>query len=120
MVRKFTCIMCPNGCDMEAVIENKQVISVSGNICRRGAEYAEQEIKEPKRTIASSVSVKNGEFPLVSVRLDRAVPKEKIFEVMREIQGVTLEAPVQSGDIVIEDILGLNSNVIATRHVRQK
>lgn len=120
MVRTFTCIMCPNGCDIEAVIEDKQVISVSGNICRRGAEYVEQEITAPKRTIASSVTVKNGEIPLVSVRLDRAVPKERIFDVMKEIQSIVLEAPVQIGDVVIENVLGLDSNVIATKHVRQR
>lgn len=117
MVREFTCIMCPNGCDIEAVIEDGKVISLEGNLCKRGAEYVEQEIVDPKRTIASSVLVKNGELPLVSVRLDAPIPKGMIFDVMKEIAAVTLEAPVAMGDVVIENVLGLGSNVIATKNV---
>ena len=79
MIRKMTCIVCPNGCELEAEI-------VDGNLCPKGAQYAAQEVEAPKRTIASSVAVKNGVLPLVSVRLNRAVPKEKLFEVMAEIR----------------------------------
>lgn len=120
MVRTFTCIMCPNGCDIEAVIEDGNVISMEGNLCKRGAEYVEQEIVDPKRTIASSVLVKHGELPLVSVRLDRPIPKDRIFDVMKEIAAVSLEAPVAMGDVVIENVLGLGSNVIATKNVGRK
>lgn len=120
MVRTFTCIMCPNGCEIETVIEDGKVISAKGNLCKRGAEYAEQEVVDPKRTIASSVLVKNGELPLVSVRLNRAVPKARIFDVMKEIAAASLEAPVHMGDVVIADVLELGSDVIATKDVRKK
>ena len=82
MIRKMTCIVCPNGCELEAEIVDGKCISVSGNLCPKGAQYAAQEVEAPKRTIESSVAVKNGVLPLVSVRLNRAVPKEKLFEVM--------------------------------------
>ena len=82
MIRKMTCIICPNGCDLEAQVADRKCESVSGNLCPKGAQYAAQEVEEPKRTIASSVTVKNGVLPLTSVRLNRAVPKEKIFDVM--------------------------------------
>lgn len=49
--------------------------------CKRGEEYVRQEILAPKRTIASSVAVKNGELPVTSVRITKAVPKELIPEV---------------------------------------
>ncbi len=120
MVREFTCIVCPNGCDITAEVENGELISVTGATCKRGEAYVKQELTDPRRTISSSVAVRNGELPLVSVRLDTAVPKNRIFDVMQEIGAVRLEAPVHIGDVVIEDILGLGSNVIVTKNVERK
>ena len=36
MKKQFTCIVCPNGCEIEAEVENGQVISVTGHTCPRG------------------------------------------------------------------------------------
>lgn len=119
MIKKMTCIVCPNGCELEAEIADGKVISVSGNLCRNGALYATQEAEQPKRTIASSVLVKNGALPLVSVRLSRAVPKERIFDVMEEVRRVSLEAPVHAGDVAVKNILGLESDLIVTKNVER-
>lgn len=120
MIRKMTCIVCPNGCDLEADIVDGRCVSVSGNLCPKGAQYAAQEVEEPKRTIASSVIVRNGVLPLVSVRLNRAVPKERIFDVMEKVRQITLDAPVHAGDIVAENILGLGSDLIVTKNVERE
>lgn len=119
MIRKMTCIICPNGCDLEAQVADGKCESVSGNLCPKGAQYAAQEVEEPKRTIASSVTVKNGVLPLASVRLNRAVPKEKIFNVMEEVRRIVLDAPVYAGDIASENILGLGSDLIVTKNVER-
>ena len=86
MLKKYTCIICPNGCEIEAEVLDGEIKSVSGFTCKRGEEYVRQEILAPKRTIASSVAVKNGELPVTSVRITKAVPKELIPEVMKEIK----------------------------------
>lgn len=122
--RSYTCIICPNGCDLEATYVQKEdgtvdVLSVTGNTCKKGEAYARQELVDPRRTIASSVLVKHGTMPLVSVRLDRPVPKKEIFQVMDAIRHITLEAPVKAGQVVIKDVLGLDSDVIATRDVER-
>lgn len=62
----------------------------------------------------------NGVLPLVSVRLNRAVPKEKLFEVMAEIRKLSLNAPVHTGDLIVENILGLGSDLIATKNVEKQ
>ena len=77
----------------------------------------EQEITAPVRNLTSSVLVENGGLPLCSVRLTRPVPKDRLFDVMAEIRKVTLQAPVRAGQIVIPDVLGLGSDIIATRDV---
>ena len=84
MNRTMTCILCPNGCEMNLEYEEKELISVSGNRCPKGAGYAEQEIKNPMRSIASSVLVEGGDLPLCSVRLSAPIPRERIPEVMTE------------------------------------
>ena len=119
MKRMMTCIICPNGCDLEVDVEDGKVSLVTGNLCPRGKAYALQEIESPKRTIASSVRVNGGVLPLVSVRLNRAVDKDKIFEVMKEINKISLSAPVHVGDVVVENILNLGSDLIATKNVEK-
>jgi CxxC motif-containing protein len=86
MKKQFTCIVCPNGCEIEAEVENGQVISVTGHTCPRGEQYVRQELTAPRRTIASSVLVKGGELPVTSVRLTKAVPKDMIFPVCPSVQ----------------------------------
>lgn len=47
-VRELTCIICPKGCALKAKLdENGKVLRVTGNTCKRGAEYAENECTNP-------------------------------------------------------------------------
>ena len=117
MKRTFTCIVCPNGCEVEAEYEGTTVLSVTGNLCPKGKAYVTQELVDPRRTIATSVRVEGGSLPLASVRLTKAIPKDRIFDVMAEINRQTLTAPVHIGDVVIADVLGLGSDVIVTKHI---
>jgi len=119
MKRTFTCIVCPNGCEMEAEYEGTQVLSVKGQFCPKGKAYVTQELVDPRRTIATSVCVKGGMLPLTSVRTTCAIPKERIFDVMAEINKQTLTAPVRIGDVVIKNVLGLGSDVIVTKNIDQ-
>lgn len=122
MTREFTCIVCPNGCDVtvdyEIGADQKPIIhAVYGNTCKRGEEYVTQELTSPMRTIASSVLVNGGELPLVSVRLTKAIPKERLFDAMAEIRQIRVDAPVQAGTVLLPHILGYESDVIATKNV---
>ena len=117
MNKVLTCILCPNGCELKIEHDKENILSVSGNKCGKGADYADQEIKSPMRNIASSVLVKNGDMPLCSVRLSDPIPKNRIFDVIEEIRKASVNAPVRIGDIIIKNVLGLKSDVIATRNV---
>lgn len=120
MKRIFTCIVCPNGCDIMAEYEDDEVISIEGATCLKGEEYVRQELIDPQRTIASSVPVDGGVLPLVSVRLDRPIPKRDIFQVMNAINQVRLQAPAAIGQVVLADVCGLSANVIVTKNVAAK
>ena len=85
MTRSFTCIICPNGCEITAEYEGDTVYAVRGATCPKGDAYVRQELTDPQRNIATSVLVEGGELPLASVRLSRPISKKDIFRVMEVI-----------------------------------
>lgn len=117
MTRTFTCILCPNGCEITASAEGGRLTGCEGNRCPRGREYVRQELTCPMRNIATSVAVRGGSLPLCPVRLTGPIPKEDIFRAVDAIHAVSLEAPVRRGQTVLQNLLGLGVEVIATRSV---
>lgn len=118
--REIVCVSCPVGCRIKVRIENGQLERLEGNRCPRGEEYARQEALEPRRVLPTSVKVVGGTAPLVSVRTDRPVPKERLEELMAEIKRLAVEAPVEIGQVIARDLLGTGSHLIATRSVPQE
>ena len=114
-VHELTCIGCPMGCSLRAVMEDGVVTEVTGNTCKRGDIYARKELTNPTRIVTSTVRVKD--HGMVSVKTREDIPKGKIFDVVRELKGVCLTAPVRIGDIVMENAAGTGVPVIATKNV---
>jgi CxxC motif-containing protein len=119
MKKSYTCIVCPNGCEIVADFTEKVIVSLTGAGCKRGGEYVRQEITCPMRNITSSVGVLDGKLPLVSVKLSKPIPKEKIFAVMQEVRAIKIQAPVKLGQVILEKVLGLDSDVVATKNVEK-
>ncbi len=117
MTKKFTCIQCPLGCQLVAEIENGCLVKLEGNKCPKGEQYAKQEIENPLRTITSIIMAEGLSIKMVPVKTDQPLPKNKIFEAMEEIKKIKINKPVSSGDIIINNFLGLNVNLITTREV---
>jgi len=119
--KELTCVICPNGCPLKVALEEGPpplIIEVTGNTCKKGAAWAEQELINPMRTIASSILVEGGDFPLVSVRTDCAIPLASIMDVMKAIKSTRIKAPVNIGDVLLQKPADTVCNVIATRNVR--
>ena len=113
-VKELTCIVCPMGCTLKVTMEGKKVLSVSGNSCPRGAKYAETEMTAPTRVLTSTVRVNGGQIPLCPVRTKGAIPKESLFDAMKEVNKVTLKAPVTFGDVAVKNILGTGIDIVVT------
>ena len=120
MKRELTCVSCPMGCSIIVEIENGEVVSVKGNTCKRGDAYARQECVHPTRSLTTTVKLKGGEFPVVSVKSDRPIPKELMFDAMNAINSTVIQAPVKIGDIVIENICSTDANIIITSNVKEE
>ena len=123
MTRKeLVCIVCPNGCqlvvDIEGEGKERLVKEVTGQLCEKGPPWAKQEVINPMRTVSSNILVENGDFPLVSVKTDVPIPRERIMDVMKVIKETRVTAPVTIGDRLIEGPAGTDCSIIATRHVK--
>lgn len=116
-VRNLTCINCPMGCALSVNMDGKEVVSVSGNTCKRGEVYAHKEMTNPTRIVTSTVRVANGREDMVSVKTREDVPKEKIFECINGLKCVEIDAPVHIGDVIVSNIAGTGVDVIATKNV---
>ncbi len=112
MVRELTCIVCPKGCPLKVELENGAVVNVTGFTCPRGKQYAIDECTHPMRTITSTVRAENGE--VVPVKTNTTVPKELMFDCMREINRAVVTLPAHIGDVVIANILGTGADVVIT------
>lgn len=114
--RTLTCIRCPRGCQVEAVLCGGEVVSVSGNSCKRGETYARSEVENPVRTVTTTVPVAGSAArKMVSVKTSRDVPKDKVMDVMRAVMGVVASAPVRIGDVVCADVAGTGADLVATK-----
>ena len=107
---EFICINCPLGCMLTVEYEGKNIISVTGNTCPRGDKYARQELLDPKRTVTSSVRTENSTHR----RLVPEIPKDEIFSVMEEVKKTVVSPPVRIGDVIIHNIAGTGSDLVAT------
>lgn len=120
MVKTLTCIGCPMGCQVTVDYDGEDIHSVTGNTCKRGDIYARKEVTHPTRIVTSSVKVNGGTLGQVSVKTAQDVPKEKIFDVVKQLKGICVDAPVKMGDVILENVADTGVNIIATKSVAKK
>ena len=118
-IRNLTCISCPMGCPITVEMEGEEIISVTGNTCKRGEVYARKEVTNPTRIVTSTVKVRGGAADMVSVKTKEDIPKGKIFECVRALKGVEIEAPVHIGDVVVSNAAGTGVDIVATKNVQK-
>ena len=114
-VRELTCICCPLGCNMTVSIENGIPVSVTGNTCKRGEIYAKKEVTNPTRIVTSTVRLGDGR--MVPVKTASDIPKGKIMDCIRQLKEVSLDAPVASGQVILENAADTGVAVVATKEI---
>lgn len=115
--KNLTCIGCPLGCLITVELENGEVIAVTGNTCKRGDDYARKEVTSPTRIVTTTVKVKDGNAPTVSVKTKSDIPKDKMFDCVKALKEVIVQAPVTIGDVVLENVAGTGVDIVATKEV---
>ncbi len=114
---ELTCIRCPIGCQITVIQKEDGSMDITGNSCPRGKEYAANEVSNPVRTVTSTVRVEGGVLPVVSVKTATDIPKGEMAHCMEAINQVTVKAPVHIGDVLVQNLGGLGTDLVATKNV---
>jgi len=130
-MQEMICITCPIGCHLSIEKISDEEISVTGNKCQRGAQYAREELLSPKRVVTATCRLKQlsnqtatvGQAAAdslykprrVPVRTAKAFPKERIPELLTLLYQHEVSLPVERGQVIIPDALGTGIDVIAER-----
>jgi CxxC motif-containing protein len=133
-MRNLTCIVCPIGCSLsveegEAGSSGFPQLTVTGNRCPRGAVYAQEEIRAPKRVVTATCAIvdggaiadaggkagQSGGPRRVPVKTSGPCPREKIDALLKEIYQTRVPLPVKAGDKILPDWNGLGIDVVAVR-----
>ena len=113
MKKNLICIACPMGCHLEIDIDNDY--SVTGNQCKRGIIYGKKELINPTRIITSTVIISDAIYRRLPVKTNGEIPKDMIFEVMNQLNGISVSSPIRLGDVIIENVCNTGINVVASR-----
>ena len=118
--KTLTCVACPKGCEVTVEHDGDEIIEIMGNACPQGSDYAKEEVVAPTRILPTTAKVKNGALPLVPVKTTRPIPLEVIHDAMAVIGNVEVEAPIEVGEVIIENILDTGADIVATRNLDSK
>ena len=94
------------GCPLTVELENGEIKTITGYTCKKGETYARKEVTNPTRIVTSTVRVEGGRADMVSVKTREDIPKDKIFQCVKALKGVTVKAPIRIGDVVVADVAG--------------
>lgn len=108
-----TCTVCPNGCEIEVNYTTKEDAVLTGYACKRGITYAIDECFEPKRTFTSSVKILGSDRRVLPVRTTGPIAKEDLMKAAEELKEITLETPIQCGQVIVENFLDSDVNLIS-------
>lgn len=112
------CVTCPKGCTLIVTRDGQTVIDVE-NGCKRGHVYAQQELVDPRRMVASSVRLKGGLHPLLPVYTSAPFPKPRIPELLSVLRKVEVTTPVSLDQLILENVLDTGINIHASREMKE-
>jgi CxxC motif-containing protein len=118
--KEIICINCPMGCILEVEVNGNKIEKISGQGCRKGEIYAAKEIIDPRRIVTSVVPVINGTESMVSVKTASDIPKHLMKDCLLALKDVKVTAPIEIGQVIIENVCGTNVCIIATKRIEKK
>ena len=114
--KQLICTACPMGCSLQAEKDGKKIM-VTGAKCKRGSQYAQDEMTNPKRTVTTTVIIQNGEIRRLPVRTTKPFPLRRISELIKFLSTIEVKAPIKIGQVIVTNCLGEDVDIIATRSI---
>jgi CxxC motif-containing protein len=110
---QVTCVCCPRGCTVTV----DQSGRVTGNGCRNGAAYAQQQLQSSLRRVPGEVRVRGGAADRCAVKTDRPVPTELLVIIRDTLSSLEVDAPIYVSQVLIRDLCGSGVNLVACGNV---
>jgi len=99
---------------MDVNTTNSEVL-VTGNLCKRGMEYAITEATAPRRTLTTTIRVNiGGKKSVAPVKTKGDIPKDLIFEAMKAINNFELKESQPIGTAIITNLLETGIDIVLT------
>jgi CxxC motif-containing protein len=117
--KQLICTSCPMGCSLRVEKDGEKIV-VTGAKCKRGSQYAQDEMLNPKRTVTTTVVVLNGEIRRLPVRTKKPFPLRRVSELIQFLSTIEVEVPVQVGQVIATNCLGEGVDIIATRTILRR
>ena len=114
----LVCINCPRGCKLTVEEVNGEV-QVSGNFCPRGINYGVSELKNPLRTLTTTVPISSKKHQRLPIMSAQPLPKGMIMEAMKALKDVRVEAPVRAGDVIVAKVAGTDCDMVAAKTISE-
>jgi len=115
-MKQITCITCPIGCRVSVETKDGQYV-ISGNKCAKGENFVKAELTSPMRSLSTTVRTVFANAPVLPVKTNGEVPKEKIKEIMRELSKITVTEKTGIGETIVSGISGTNCDIIAVSNI---
>ena len=117
-LRQLVCIGCPLGCHLVVEHHGPAAWRVQGYGCKKGKAYGLEEVTDPRRMVSTTVAIRGARWARLPVRSARPVPKDLVAAICRALHQIEVTAPVQMGDVVLEDALGTGIDMLASRSLQ--
>ena len=111
---KVICVGCPMGCLVNLTIDNGVITAIEGNRCKQGEKYANEEYRNPVRTLTTTLLTQGSSQPLLPVRTSKPVHRQKMLSIVTALAGVKVKPPVRIGEVVVSQPEGVMVDIIAT------
>ena len=117
---ELTCIVCPIGCRLRVERLQEDQIKVTGNRCKRGIDYAEEEFRDPRRVVTGTCAIRDGDYSRLPVRSSASVPVDAVPAFLNAMYELRLAAPIRAGEEIAADLAGTGIGLIATMSIRKE
>lgn len=115
MLMELVCVNCPKGCRIQVEMEENKILSIEGNSCPKGKQYAESEIICPMRILTTTVKIEGGCQNVLPVVTEKEIPLAKMDEAMEEVRTIHVQSPVTMGQVIKEDLAHTGVRLLSSR-----
>ena len=112
-VSHIICILCPKGCHVEVGMDGTK-IEVSGKLCKKGIPYVEEEFRNPKRILTTTIKTEDSLSILLPVRTSGPIPKKDLMEAMVILARMKVRPPIRIGEAILQNIFESGQDIIAS------